>query len=124
MAQACCPGRTALRPSAGPSTTCRAPSRRPTTAPSTPRAGSTFAHRSSTAEGLQRLGLGRGFRRVQLRTLQLADLRVRAQTDRAVLLTRIEWCAIGAAAGTDESTATDAAAEAVTEALSKARIRP
>src|SRR5213594_956353 len=43
-----CPGRAAPRTSGSPSTTCRGPSRRPMTAPSTPRAASTFAPRSLT----------------------------------------------------------------------------
>src|SRR5437867_729340 len=43
-----CPGRAAPRTSGSPSTTCRGPSRRPMTAPSTPRAASTFAPPSLT----------------------------------------------------------------------------
>ena len=73
------------------------------------------------AGGLQQVGIRRGIRRIQLRPLQLADLRVRAEAERvAVAFARCEW-----PAGRDAAAwPVDADPETNKEALSKARIRP
>ena len=71
------------------------------------------------------MGGRRGLRRLQLqRAIQLADLRVRAETKRVpIALARIERSALrDAATRPHESAAADA--EAVEEALSKTGIRP
>ena len=62
--------------------------------------------------GLQQVGVRRRLRDVQLRTIQLADLRLRAETERgAVALTRLERPArCDAAAGSNEPAATHAEA--------------
>ena len=77
---------------------------------------------SRLAAGLQRLGIGGRLRRIQLRTLQLADLRIRSKAQRAAIA--FAWIERPTDVDTAAWASADAAANAHPQALSEARIRP